>query len=193
MKKFLVFLGINSFFPNITCGITGITEYNNLKQNSSLVNNSTMRIQTKQPVIAFQNEIKVYQITTDVLPNEEKFDIIIKTKPNLWKEIKNLWETANNSSFTNENDKKNKFIHDVKTKLLDSMTIDSSIETESFLLMLVNQIWSGWDLINDFWVEYFQENYRMFMHFTLKYEPTNIERYSNIEVKLCSIYSDHKS
>ncbi|MFU0252565.1 hypothetical protein [Spiroplasma sp. Moj] len=73
------------------------------------------------------------------------------------------------------------------------MTIDSSIETEAFLLMLVNQIWSDWDLINDFWVEYFQENYHMFMHFTLKYEPTNIERYSNIEVKLCSIYSDHKS
>ncbi|AXF96377.1 hypothetical protein [Spiroplasma phoeniceum] len=114
-----------------------------------------MIIQTKQPVIAFQNEIKVYQIITDVLPNEEKFDIIIKTKPNLWKEIKNLWGTANNISFTNENDKKNKFIHDVKTKLLDSMTIDSSIETEVFLLMLVNQIWSDWDLINDFWVKYF--------------------------------------
>ncbi|MFU0252564.1 hypothetical protein [Spiroplasma sp. Moj] len=95
MKKFLVFLGISSFFPNITFGIIGITEYTNLKQNSSLVNNSTMRIQTKQSVIAFQNEIKVYQITTDVLPNEEKFDIIIKTKPNLWKEIKNLWVTAN--------------------------------------------------------------------------------------------------
>lgn len=153
-----------------------------------------MAIQTNQPVIAFQNEVKVYQITTDVLlPNEEKFDIIIKTKPKLWKEIKNLWETANNSNFTSENDKKNKFIHDVKTKLLDSMMIDSSIETDSFLSMLVNQIWSDWDLINDFWIEYLQEKYRMFMHFTLKYEPTNIERYSNIEVKLCSIYSDRKS
>ncbi len=133
MKKFLVFLGISLFFPNITFGITGITEYNNLKQNSSLVNNSTMAIQTKQPVIAFQNEIKVYQITTYVLPNEEKFDIIIKTKPKLWKEIKNLWETANNSNFTSENYKKNKFIHYVKTKLLDSMTIYSSIEIDSFL------------------------------------------------------------
>ncbi|ELL44154.1 hypothetical protein [Spiroplasma melliferum] len=192
MKKFLAFLGVSMIAPNIVFGITGITEYNNLKQNSPLVGHSAMLLQIKQPGIEFNNEIKVYKITTDVLPNEQKYDIIFKIKSELWKEIKNLWEIFNNN-FNNKNNKKIKFTHAVVAKLLHSVMIDSSIATVPFLSMLVNQIWSDWDVINDFWIECLQENYRMVMNFTVKYEPTKIERYSNIKFTLCSIYSDHKS